>query len=68
MDAIENLSYEVAYQQLETIIEQLESGELSLEKSVDLYEQGQLLSAHCQKLLEDAELKIKQVDDTGEIR
>ncbi len=68
MESIENLSYEVAYQQLETIIEQLESGELSLEKSVELYEQGQLLSAHCQKLLEDAELKIKQVDDTGEIR
>jgi exodeoxyribonuclease VII small subunit len=68
MDALENLSYEVAYQQLESIIEQLESGELSLEKSVGLYEQGQLLSTHCQKLLEDAELKIKQVDDTGEIR
>lgn len=68
MESIENLSYEFAYQQLETIIEQLESGELSLEKSVELYEQGQLLSAHCQKLLEDAELKIKQVDDTGEIR
>ncbi len=68
MESIENLSYEFAYQQLETIIEQLESGELSHEKSVELYEQGQLLSAHCQKLLEDAELKIKQVDDTGEIR
>ena len=68
MEFIDNLSYEVAYQQLETIIEQLESGELSLEKSVELYEQGQLLSAHCQKLLEDAELTIKQVDDAGEIR
>lgn len=68
MDSIDNLSYEEAYQQLESIIGQLESGELSLEKSVELYEQGQLLSAHCQKLLEDAELKIKQVDDTGEIR
>jgi len=68
MESIENLSYEVAYQQLELIIEQLESGELSLEKSVELYEQGQLLSAHCQTLLENAELTIKQVDDAGEIR
>jgi exodeoxyribonuclease VII small subunit len=68
MDNIEQLSYEVAYQQLEALIEQLEGGELSLEESVERYQQGQLLSAHCQKLLEDAELKIKQVDDTGEIR
>lgn len=68
MESIDNLSYEVAYEQLEVIIEQLESGELTLEKSVELYEQGQLLSSHCQKLLEDAELTIKQVDDAGEIR
>jgi exodeoxyribonuclease VII small subunit len=65
MDTLENLTYEEAYQQLEAIIAQLESGELSLEKSVTLYEQGQMLSAHCQKLLEDAELKIKQIDDNG---
>lgn len=67
MDNIEQLSYEAAYQQLEAIIEQLESGELSLEESVDRYQQGQMLSAHCQKLLEDAELRIQQVDDAGEI-
>lgn len=65
---IDNLSYEQAYEQLETVIAQLESGELSLEQSVELYKQGQQLSAHCQKLLETAELTIKQVDDAGEIR
>lgn len=62
---MENLSYEAAYEQLEAVITQLESGELSLEKSVALYEQGQLLSAHCQQLLENAELKIQQIDDAG---
>ncbi len=65
---IDNLRYEEAYEQLETVIAQLESGELSLDASVKLYEDGQKLSAHCQKLLENAELKIKQVDDAGEIR
>lgn len=64
---LDQLSYEEAYQQLESVIQQLESGELSLEQSVDLYEQGRLLSAHCQKLLEQAELRIKQVDDQGGI-
>lgn len=65
---INTFSYEQAYEQLEVVIAQLESGELSLEKSVELYQQGKLLSAHCQKLLETAELNIKQVDDAGEIR
>jgi len=63
----DKLSYEDAYEQLEVVIAQLESGELSLENSVKLYEEGQKLSVHCQKLLEEAELKIKQVDDAGEI-
>ena len=65
---IDNLNYEQAYAQLEVVIAQLESGELSLEQSVELYKQGQQLSVHCQKLLETAELVIKQVDDAGEIR
>ena len=65
MDSIDKLSYEAALQQLETIIAELESGRLSLEKSVESYEQGRRLSAHCQTLLEQAELKIRQVDDGG---
>lgn len=62
MDEIEELSYEEAFQQLESLVARLETGELSLEQSVALYELGQRLSAHCQDLLEKAELKIRQVD------
>lgn len=65
---IDNLSYEQAYEQLEAVITDLESGELSLEQSIACYKQGQQLSAHCQKLLETAELTIQQVDDAGTIR
>ena len=65
MEEIEKLSYEAAYQQLEALVAELESGEQSLEKSVSLYERGQRLSAHCQALLEEAELKIKLVDEAG---
>ena len=65
MDEISNLSYEEAYAELETLVTQMESGELPLEKSVALYERGQRLSAHCQALLEAAELKIKLVDEAG---
>lgn len=63
MDEINNLNYEAAYQELEALVARMESGDLPLEESVKLYERGQRLAAHCQALLEDAELKIKLVDD-----
>jgi exodeoxyribonuclease VII small subunit len=63
MEDLTNLSYEAAYQELEALVTRMESGDLPLEESVKLYERGQRLSAHCQALLEAAELKIKQVDD-----
>ena len=65
MDNIDKLDYEEAFRQLEAIIAELENGGLPLEKSVEFYERGQRLSARCQTLLEEAELKIKQVDDDG---
>ncbi len=63
MDEIKELSYEEAFQQLESLVEQLETGALSLEQSVALYELGKGLSAHCQDLLEKAELKISLVEE-----
>ena len=65
MDEIKNLSYEAAYDELAALVARMESGELSLEKSVSLYERGQKLSAHCQALLEEAQLKITRVDEAG---
>lgn len=62
-DEIKKLGYEAAFQQLEDLVAQLESGEKSLEESVALYERGRQLSAHCQSLLENAQLRVRQVDD-----
>ena len=62
-DDINSLSYEAALHQLEGVVARLESGEQSLEESVALYERGQRLSAHCQRLLENAQLRIRQVDE-----
>ena len=58
---IEQLPYEEALSQLEEIVETLESKELTLEKSVDLFERGQLLVKYCSKLLDQTELKVQQV-------
>ena len=63
----EELNYEQAFEELEALVERLESGELALEESLALFERGQALSARCSELLEQAELKLRQLvpDDSG---
>ena len=67
MSNIEELSFEAAYAELETIIEQLESGELPLDDSVTLFERGRKLSDHCQILLDKAELRVNKLTGDGDI-
>lgn len=67
MNDINALSFERAYDELESVIAKLESGELSLEESVTLYERGKLLSARCQALLDNAELRIQKLSDDGKL-
>lgn len=66
MEEKERLSFEDALRQLESIVEQLESQEITLEDSVQLYEKGMELSKLCNKVLHQAELKIQQVNDQQE--
>ena len=63
----EKLNYEQAFEELEALVERLESGELALEESLALFERGQALSARCSELLEQAELKLRELvpDDSG---
>jgi exodeoxyribonuclease VII small subunit len=59
------LSFEEAYARLEDIVARLESGELSLDDSVALYEEGQRLARHCGALLDAAELRVQQLNEDG---
>lgn len=61
MDAITKLSFEEAYEALVALIEQLEETPPPLEESIALYERGRALTAHCQALLQQAELRITQL-------
>jgi exodeoxyribonuclease VII small subunit len=63
----ESLNYEQAFEELEALVERLESGELALEESLALFERGQALAARCSELLEQAELKLRKLvpDDSG---
>ena len=57
--AIDALTYEEAFAELETIVAALESGERPLEESMALFERGQGLTKHCAELLDKAELKVQ---------
>jgi exodeoxyribonuclease VII small subunit len=59
----QSLSFEAAYAELEEIIARLDSGDLPLEDSVALFERGRKLAAHCQSLLDNAELRVSQLLD-----
>ena len=52
-------SFEAALKQLEEIVQRLERGELPLEESLKLYEEGIRLSRLCHAKLEEAEAKIE---------
>ncbi len=58
---MEKLSFEEALTRLEEIVEQLEGGKLELETSLKLFEEGIKLSQYCQKQLQKAEGKIKNL-------
>jgi len=53
--------FEKSLQQLETIVQQMENGELSLEDSLQQFEQGIKLAKSCQNALSSAELKVSQL-------
>ncbi|MCX6047930.1 MAG: exodeoxyribonuclease VII small subunit [Chloroflexi bacterium] len=54
------LSYEAAFAQLEIILQTLEIGELPLEESLTLYEQGINLATYCTQKLDEAELRVSR--------
>jgi exodeoxyribonuclease VII small subunit len=58
---IAGMSFEQALQQLETIVQQLEKGQVPLEESIAIYERGTALKAHCESKLRDAEARIEKI-------
>ena len=59
--APQNLSFEEALKKLETIVEKIEQGTVSLEESIALYEQGVGLKKHCEKWLQSAQERVEKI-------
>lgn len=58
---IASLGFEDALRELETIVKQLEGGQVRLEEAVKTYERGTLLRRHCEKRLAEAKAKIDKI-------
>ena len=54
-------NFEFNLKKLELIVDKLESGEIHLEESVKLYEEGMKIKKICDKKLQDIEMQIKKI-------
>ncbi len=62
---IRALSFEAALDELETIVERLERGDVALEASIEIYQRGSQLRAFCDEKLRDAQMRIEKISDSG---
>lgn len=63
---VEKLTYEEAFEELALLVKQLEEGDLPLEEALALFERGQELGTRCNQLLEQAELRLRELKPDGE--
>lgn len=56
-----NKTFEESMARLEQIVRTMERGDAALEESLKLFQEGTELVRNCQKLLEDAQLKVKMI-------
>jgi exodeoxyribonuclease VII small subunit len=63
----DEINFEESLLKLEELVNLLESGDLTLEESLELFEQGQRLAALCNQKLEAAALRVEQLTSEGEI-
>ncbi|MEO1795450.1 MAG: exodeoxyribonuclease VII small subunit [Pseudomonadota bacterium] len=65
-DNVSEMSFEDAMAELETVVGQLERGDVALEESINLYERGAALKAHCEAKLKAAEEKVAAIQLDGD--
>ena len=68
MPAKKTVNFEKALAELETLVQEMEQGNLSLEDSLKRFEKGIALTTECQQALQNAELKVKElVENNGKM-
>lgn len=67
MAAKKTYPFEESLARLESLVDKMESGELSLEESVKTFEEGIKLTRECQKALQEAEQKVKMLIEKNDV-
>ena len=62
---IQKLSFEEALSELESIVDRLETGNVALEESIEIYKRGSQLRAYCDEKLKSAQAKIEKITSSG---
>ena len=57
------LSFEEALKELEEIVVNLEKGDISLDDAIKAYEKGSILKNQCEKRLNEAKLKVEEIEE-----
>jgi exodeoxyribonuclease VII small subunit len=65
---VEQMSFEAALAELETIVKRLEGGQARLEEAIADYERGAALRRHCERKLAEAEAKVQAIVAGGTLR
>jgi exodeoxyribonuclease VII small subunit len=60
-DTLNTPTYESLYARMQAIVARLEAGQLPLDEALALYEEGVAVAAACQRLLDEAELRIQEL-------
>ena|SRR5437588_7441879 len=61
LDDVAALGYEQALEQLDSLIERLEKGDIPLDEAISAYERGTKLAQHCAELLDRTEQRVSQL-------
>ncbi len=59
--------FEAALEELETLVDRMEAGDMSLDESLKAFERGVTLARQCQGALQAAELRVAALNDQGEL-
>lgn len=61
----EKPTFEELLAELESIAEQLESQDISLDESIELFQKGTIISKECSEMLKNAKQKVEKITDVG---
>ena len=65
---MENMTYEKAITRLEDIIEKLEDNQISLEESIELFQEGITLSQYCDTKLKNIQKRVAKIYEDGQLK